>query len=112
MSKVVYDHLVIREEITAEIDLHAIPPEEREELIELVDQILHHNVLNLILSHLPEEHHEEFTKRLVENPADETLLDFLKERVKVDIHDEIKKHAAKIKKEILNDIKKSRSKKK
>jgi len=108
MSKVFFDHLVIREEITAELDLHAIDPEEREELIQLVDEILHHHVLNVILNHLPKEHHLDFAKRLHEAPHDPGILEYVKTKVTIDIEDELKKHAAKIKKDILADIKKSK----
>lgn len=110
MSKIFYDHLVLREEITAELDLHSLELEEREELLQLIDETLHHTTLNVILNHLPKEHHREFITKFHAAPYDEKLLDYLQKHVSVDIKSEIAAQAAKIKKEILAEIKKSRKK--
>lgn len=110
MSKIFYDHLIIREEITALLDLHNLEPEEREELLQIIDETLHHNTLNVILNHLPKEHHREFMSRFHAAPHDESLLDYLQQKISADIRSEIKNQAAKIKKEILAEIKKSRHK--
>jgi hypothetical protein len=110
MSKIFYDHLIIREEITAQLDLHKIDPEEREELLEIIDETLHHATLNVILNHLPKEHHSEFMTRFHAAPHDESLLDYLQQKITTDIRSEIKLQAQKIKKEILQEIKKSRHK--
>lgn len=110
MSKIWYDHLVLHEEITLELDRYEIDAEEKTELVNLVDQILHHHVLNVILSHLPQEHHSVFITGFHQNPGDHQLLDFVKSRVKVDIEAEIKKQADRIKTEILRDIQKSKLK--
>lgn len=107
MSKIWYDHLIIREEITAVIASHHLPPEEAKELTELVDQILHHHTLNIILNHLPREHHAEFIDRFSAKPHDPQLLQFVQEKVTVNISLEIKKQADRVKKEIISDIKKS-----
>lgn len=107
MSKVWYDHLVVREEINAEILAHKLPPEEAKELLELVDQILHHHALNVVLSHLPKEHHEEFINRFHASPHDPTLLAFVQDKVTINISAEIKKQADRVKKDLLADIKKS-----
>jgi hypothetical protein len=110
MSKIFYDHLIIREEITAQLDLHKLDPEEREELLQLVDETLHHTTLNVILNHLPKEHHSEFMTKFHSAPYDESLLDYLQQRIPSDIRSEITAQAAKVKKEILTEIKKSRHK--
>ena len=110
MTKIFYDHLIIREEITAQLDLHKVDPEEREELLQLVDETLHHTTLNVILNHLPKEHHPEFMSKFHSAPHDESLLDYLQQKITADIQSEIKIQAAKIKKEILQEIKKSRHK--
>ncbi len=107
MSKIFYDHLVIREEIDFELNRFQIDPEEQEELISLIDQTLHHHILNVILNHLPKEKHTEFISRLHAKPDDDTLIDYLKTHAHPEIEAEIKKQAAKIKKEILADLKKS-----
>jgi len=107
MSKIFYDHLVIREEIDFELNRFQVDPEEQEELISLIDQTLHHHILNVILNHLPKEKHHEFISRLHADPNDDTLIDYLKTHAHPEIEAEIKKQAAKIKKEILADLKKS-----
>jgi len=53
MSKLFFDHLVIREEITAHLDTFVMDQEEKEEIIRIIDENLHHHVLNVILNHLP-----------------------------------------------------------
>ena len=107
MSKIFYDHLVIREEIDFELNRFQIDPEEQEELINLIDQTLHHHILNIILNHLPKEKHPEFITRLHADPNDGTLIDYLKTHAHPEIEAEIRKQAVKIKKEILADLKKS-----
>jgi hypothetical protein len=108
MSKIFYDHLVLREEITLELDNYHLSTEEKEDLINIIDETLHHHILNLILSHLPKTKHQEFISRLHTRPDDSGLLDFLKTHAGSGIEEDIKSHAAKIKKDILNEIKKSK----
>ncbi len=50
MAKIFYDHLVMMEEIIVVIDQHDLSPKERQELISLVDQTLHHHILDVILA--------------------------------------------------------------
>lgn len=110
MSKVFYDHLIKIEEVVMEFDGQEIAIEEREELIGLIDQTIHHHTLVLILDHLPREHHETFLTRFHQTPHDPKLLLFLKENVSIDIEETIRTKAQQIKKEILQEIKKSRKK--
>jgi len=107
MTKVFYDHLVVREEIIAEIDKHVLAIEEREELVQLVDENLHHQVLDIILSSLPREKHEEFLIRFHNTPHDENLLDYLK-RHDTEIEKKITEEAKKIKSELLAEIKRAK----
>lgn len=107
MSKIFYDHLVIREEIIQELDKYVLTVEEREELIRLADETLHHQVLNVILSHLPKEKHPEFLTKFHRSPGDETILEYLKVETSVDIEKEIREEAERVKKEILAEIKRS-----
>jgi hypothetical protein len=111
MSKIFYDHLIRIEEVIVELDGDSLEATEKEELISLIDDTFHHHTLNLILSQLPPEHHEKFLSRFHEAPHDPELLAFLKETIKDDVEELIRTEAAKIKKEILEDIKKSRRKK-
>ena len=109
MSKIFYDHLVYREEIIAELDKHRISIEEREELVQLVDETIHHHVLDAILSNLPKEKHEDFLVRFHNTPFDDRLLDYLKKEIK-DIEKIIQQEAKKIKVELLAEIKRAQKK--
>ena len=109
MSKVFYDHLVIREEIDFELNRHALDPQEREELVEIIDQTLHHHILHTILKSLPSDKHSEFVSKFQAAPHDESLLAYLKTHAHPEIEAAIKKQAAKVKREILAEIKKSRT---
>ncbi len=108
MSKVFYDHLIKIEEVIAELDNQEIEVEEKEELVGLIDQTLHHHTLQVILDHLPKEHHETFLSRFHQAPHDPGLLVFIKEKVTVNIEEVICTEACCAKKEILAEIKKSK----
>jgi len=103
-----YDHLVVRDELIVELDKHQLMVEEREELIMLIDENLHHQVLDVVLTHLPKDKHEHFFTKLQADPADETILVFLKESVEIDIEEEIKTRAKKVKYELLGEIKRAK----
>ncbi len=110
MSKLFYDSLTNHQDLIDSLDLPLVSEEERVELTALVDEIMSHNILNVILNHLPKTHHEEFIKKLHTSPHDPELLVYLQERTEVDIIVEIKSHADRIKREVLADIHKSKSK--
>ncbi|MCL4390292.1 MAG: hypothetical protein M1484_00030 [Patescibacteria group bacterium] len=110
MVKIFYDHLVLREEVIAVLDKHEIAVEEREELIELVDETLHHRVLDVILTHLPAAKHEEFLTKFHQAPHDPKLLNYLQAQTPVDIEAAIRAAAAAAKQELLDEIKRARKK--
>ncbi|MEK9200627.1 MAG: hypothetical protein AAB909_01500 [Patescibacteria group bacterium] len=110
MSKLFYDSLTDHQDLIDSLDLPLVSEDERAELINLIDEIMSHNILNVILNHLPKNHHEEFIKKLHSAPHDPELLVYLQERTEVDIVVEIKNHAERIKKDIASDIHKSRTK--
>ncbi len=107
MSKIFYDHLVIREEIDCELNNYRLDPEEKEELIDIIDQTLHHHVLNIILNHLPADKHREFISGLKTDPGSDKLMEYLQAHCP-EIESEIKKHTHQVKQEILAEIKKSK----
>ncbi len=109
MAKIFYDHLILHEEITAELDVYAVSKTEREELIDLIDQAIHNQVLSLILKHLPHDKHEKFLLDLYHKPHDPALLESLKKDIDA-LEDKIQAEALKIKKDILAEIKRSQKK--
>ncbi len=110
MSKIFYDHLIIIEEITAVLDEHKLSPKERTELLQLMDQTLHHRILDVILTLLPKEHHETFLTRFHKAPHDAGLIPFLKDTTGVDIEREILREANIVKKELVGTIRITRTK--
>ena len=103
-----YDHLILIDEVIFALDAYDLPKLERAELVGLIHQTTHHHILNVILNHLPKHHHENFLTKFQATPHDPELLAFLKREIKADIESEIKIQAARIKKEILTEITKSR----
>lgn len=106
MAKIFYDHLVVREEIIKELDKYEIDAVEREEIVRLSDETLHHHTLDVILRSLPKEKHSDFLHKFHQSPGDEGLLEYLKQEVE-DIEKLISIEAKKVKKEILAEIKRS-----
>lgn len=105
MSRIFYDHIVVLEEIDKEIKQIAETSEERDELWQLVDEIVHHRVLGCILDHLPHEHHEEFLTKLQERPYDIGIMTYLKKKIRENIEDLIKKEVEDLKQELMETMK-------
>ncbi len=104
--KLFYDHLIVKEEITAELE--GVSLEEREELLRLVDEHLDHRILNVILTHLPSEKHEHFLTSFHKAPHDKKLLEWLKKEIEADIEEKIRQEGEIVKKEILAEIKRAK----
>lgn len=104
MNKVFYDHLIIIEEVITIIDAHDIDAQEKKQIIELVEQTLHQEILNTIFTHLPKDHHETFLIHFNAVPHDQKILDFVKDKSGIDIEKEILKTANGVKKKILKEI--------
>ncbi len=105
MSKLFFDHLIVFEEIEAEIDKSTKTPEEREELWGIVDEIVSHRVMGVILGKLPKKHHEDFLDRFHKAPGDIELLGYLKEKVGENIEELIKAEIGDLAYELLEEIK-------
>ena len=108
MAKTFLDHLIVLEEVTSELDAYDLPIDEKAEILGLIHHTTHQHILNVILNHLPQQRHEPFLTKFQKAPHDPELLAFLKREIKADIESEIRIQAARIKKEILAEIKKSK----
>jgi hypothetical protein len=108
MSHLFFDHLVIREELEFELNSYILDPQDRQELVDIIDSTLTHHVLNVILNHLPRDKHPEFMAKFRDHPDDESHLEYLKTHAHPEIEAKIKTQAVKIKQEILAEIRKSR----
>lgn len=107
MSKLFYDHLINLEDLEEAMREHALEPEEKEELHQLIDEMIHHRVLGCILDQLPREHHEEFLNRFHNAPHDTRIVVFLQIKTpkEVDIEEKILEEVQKLKQELLEEIK-------
>lgn len=104
MAKLFYDHLLVIEEVVAVLDKHTITKDEKEKFVALIDETLHHHILDEILTHLPHAHHEEFLQKLVSHPYDPGIMKYLKEKTAVDIEIVIVKRANAVKKTLIKEI--------
>jgi hypothetical protein len=103
MSKLFFDHLVELKEIDKQIKKVAKTEEERKELWDLVDEIIHHKVLGCVLDRLPKGDHEEFLHIYHGSPHDTVLiLDYLKTKVGTDMGEVIKKEIDKLNLDLLS----------
>lgn len=104
MSKLFYDHLLVLEELEHHIKSATQTPEEREELWNIVDEIIHHKVLGCILDRLPYDYHHEFLAKFHESPYDETLLEYLNEKIEGNVEEVIKGQMVSLEKEMLEEL--------
>lgn len=109
MSKIFYDHLIVIEDVDERIDKLGLSPEHRQEIYQLIDEMIHHRILGCVLDRLPRQHHQKFLERFHTAPHDESHLGWLEERIEDDVKMLIKKEIKKLKKEILEDIKGSKT---
>lgn len=105
MSKIYYDRIVILEDVERQINSIAQSEEEKDELWQIVDEMVHHRVLGCVLSKLPSKHHEEFLDKFGKSPFDESLFDYLKEKIGENIEELIKQEIGGLAFEILQEIK-------
>lgn len=109
MSQLFYDHLIVLTELESEIKNVAETEEERNELWQIVDEIIHHRVLGCILDKLPNEHHYEFLSKFHEAPHDEGLINYLKEKISEDVEKVIRQEVGELAYELLQEIRQPKS---
>jgi len=105
MSQIFYDRLIVLENFGKEVKKKTSSKEEEYEIWNLVDDILGHKVMDIILDKLPLEYHDQFIERFLEAPYDETLFDFLKEKIEDNIEEIIKREIGDLAYGLLEDIK-------
>jgi hypothetical protein len=104
MSKTYYDHLLDLNKVDKVVRDTAKSEDEKLELWQIVDEIVHHRVMGCVLDHLPVEHHEEFLQKFYEAPYDERLLVYLKDKIKKDIIEIIKEGVVALTLELIDNI--------
>lgn len=107
MSKLFFDHLIEFEEVEIELKGLDLGSEEKKELEQLIDSMVHHRVIDRILTHLPRHHHAEFIESFHKAPYDPKLLSWINQRIKASVEEHVKDEIKKLKQEILEDIRSS-----
>ena len=97
MAKTFLDGLIILEEITSELDVYDLPSDERAEILGLIHHTTHQHILNVILNHLPREHHENFSDQIPVLSGRPGIISFPQKEIKADIESEIRIQAKKSK---------------
>ena len=110
MSKLFFDKLIAFEEVEKVIKKHSTSKEEREELWQLVDEMIHHRVLGCVLDKLPANHHQEFLEKFHQSPHDESLIGYLTEKIGENAEELIKQEIGSLAYELLQEIQNSNSK--
>lgn len=105
MSKLYYDNLLNFGEIERVIKKAAGSAEERDELWQIVDEIIHHRVLGCVLDNLPVKHHAEFLEKFRKTPHDENLLTYLQEKIGQNVEELLRQELGNLAYELLEEIK-------
>ena len=101
-----YTHLIEIESIIVELDKMDLSKEEKLYLTELIDQSLHHTILDAIFSELSEQDKRIFVNHLHEGKQ-EQIWKFLNEKID-GVEDKIKAAADGLKKELHKDLKEAK----
>lgn len=99
-----YDHLIDRSKFANLIELEGKSEREKKKLTHLVDEIIHNAVLDVILLHLDEKHHEEFLALLHKTPHRQELLVYIKQKGHPKIEEKIKKEVEILTNKILSEL--------
>lgn len=110
MAKIFYDKYIVLEEVEIELNKLEMDHEERQELEHLIDEMIHHRVMDRLLTNLPRHHHAEFLDRFHRAPYDEALVRYLDQRIEKSVKEHIEEEIKKLKEEILEDLRQSKKK--
>ena len=104
MSHIFYDHLIVLEELEHHIRQTTSSNEEKEELWNLIDEIVHHRIIGCILDNLPSDYHEDFLDKFHKFPHDEELINYLNDKSGKKIEELIINEVESLNKELLEEI--------
>lgn len=96
-----YDKLIIINSLDKKIKKITRSSEEKQELWQMVEEIIHHKVLGCCLTHLPKDNHQEFLEMFHNAPHDQKLLKFLDNKSKKDMKKIIKQEIKNLTKDLL-----------
>lgn len=104
MSKLFYDHILELDELESSMRDIVKTQEERHELWNIIDEIIHHEVLDCIFDHLPYDHHEEFLTKFHEAPYDEGLIVYVNEKSGVDITEALERRINELQESLIKGL--------
>lgn len=110
MKHYFYSHLVETKTVEVEVDTLVLNTDEKDQLHKLMYENIHHAVLDTILTHLKE--HDK--KNFLENLATDDHIKIWRhlEKSIMDVETKIKKTAEEVSRNLLEDIKEAKKKKK
>lgn len=106
MATVFYDHLISWDRTEQYLVSLGLSREEQLELLELIEEIMHTEIWMLLLSHLPQERHDEFLEQFHRAPFDAAHLANLQTYVP-EIHVHIQHHSQTVIEKIMAPSKES-----
>lgn len=77
-TRLFYSHLVDISDLLEILEKFNLTDIERDEIYTILDDILHHRIMEQLLSSLPSDHHATFLDRFASDPGDRELIEFLK----------------------------------
>lgn len=104
MKKLFYDHVIVLDVFIAKLNEHGVDAAEKEKILAVVDKILHHELLDVILFHLPREHHEVFLESFHAKPSDRKHLHFLITHAHPEIETLLQKRVNEILDSVMEDL--------
>lgn len=107
--KYFYHKIITVESLIIELDGMGLSESQKLHLGRLIDSTIHHTVMDLILTKLPQDDHGRFVSYLKENPESEIIMEFLTERID-NIEVDIILAVENLKKEMLKDMKEAKTK--
>lgn len=103
--KVFYSHLLVNYgELAATVEKLTISQAEKSKAIEIINQTIHHEVVEAILSHLDERHHSWILTRIAAAPDDPGILDLVNQLATDDIEMVLRKRIAAMHLDLMEDL--------
>lgn len=104
MAHIFYDHLINWQKLHQNLNTLGLSGEERIELVELIEESLHTEILILILDQLPKELHDEYVERFSLAPHDPAHFIFISLHCRVSIDELIRVQSDAFFDELIDDF--------
>lgn len=86
MAVLFYDHLVPWQKAEASVKALNLPRDEEHQVLGMIEEVVHTEILMVILTHLPDHQHHEFLDQFHQSPYSETHLIYLQTHAHPEIH--------------------------